>query len=104
MDYKYRSLLLNVPTRHLLNRMKEGDDNIKEHLKLMDRIDLNNIYLLGKPEKAAQYLSTASSLGFTGKKWSWVVMAKESLDGLQCPNCQDFSMLTLSPSPMGSDR
>ncbi len=42
MDYKYRSLLLNVPTRHLLNRMKEGDQAIMDHLKLMDRIDLVN--------------------------------------------------------------
>ena len=46
MDYKYRSLLLNVPTRHLLNKMKEGEGNIEQHLRLMDRIDLNNIFLV----------------------------------------------------------
>jgi ionotropic glutamate receptor len=76
MEYKYRSLLLNVPCRHLINKMRMGEQNVMEHLKLMTKIDLNNIFLLGSPENIARYLTVASSLGMIGKKYSWLALSK----------------------------
>jgi len=104
MEYKYRSLLLNVPCRHLINKMRMGEQNVMEHLKLMNKIDLNNIFLLGKPENIARYLTVASSLGMVGKKYSWSALSKESLDDLSCSPCEDIPIMTMSPGPHPTNR
>ena len=76
MDYKYRSLLMNVPVRHLINKMKMTPENIEAHLKRLTEVDLNNIFLLMSTENAAMYLDMANQLKMYGQKYSWFVMTK----------------------------
>ena len=76
MTYKYRSLLLNVPCRHMINKMKTTPEEMSEHLKRITRIDLNNIFLLMSVENAQKYLNEANNLGLYGKKYSYFLMTK----------------------------
>ncbi len=89
MEYKYRSLLMNVPCRHLINRMRDSPDAISEHLKTMSKIDLNNIFLVGKLQNVQKYLTVGSSLGFVGKKYSWFVLTKV-INTLLCDLVQHY--------------
>lgn len=78
MDYKYRSLLMNVPVRHLINRMKMGDAEIEKHLKRLSDVDLNNIFLFSSLENAKTYLDVANMIKMYGTKYSWFVLTKVS--------------------------
>ena len=73
MDYKYRSLLQNIPVRHLINKMK-GPSEIGMHLNRLMDVDLNNIFLFMSSENAAMYLKEASQMGMHGTKYSWFVL------------------------------
>lgn len=76
MEYKYRSLLQNVPVRHLINKMKMDMDAIKKHLQMLSNVDLNNIFLLGSPENSEMYLKAANDLKMYGERYSWFVVSK----------------------------
>ena len=76
MNYKYRSLLMNIPVRHLINKMKKDDMEKEKQLKMMTDIDLNNIFLLGRKSMIEQYLAVANKLKMYGMKYSWFAMSK----------------------------
>ena len=76
MNYKYRSLLMNIPVRHLINKMKMDSMEQEKQLKMMTDIDLNNIFLLGKKSMIEQYLKAANKLKMHGIKYSWFAMSK----------------------------
>ena len=76
MNYKYRSLLMNIPVRHLINKMKMDSMEQEKQLKMMTDIDLNNIFLLGKKSMIEQYLRVANKLKMHGIKYSWFAMSK----------------------------
>merc|ERR1719422_603704 len=98
MNYKYRSLLMNIPVRHLINKMKKDDMEKEKQLKMMTDIDLNNIFLLGRKSMIEQYLAVANKLKMYGMKYSWFAMSKESLKDVSC-DCNQQKVITMAPMP-----
>ena len=76
MDYKYRTLLQNVPVRHLINKMKNDPEDIKKQLKRLVDVDLNNIFLLSSVKNAERYLDIANALNMNTKKTQWFFFSK----------------------------
>ena len=65
MDLKYGSLLLNVPTRHTIQRIQEDFDD--QMTKLLNN-DLNNFFLLGTSETMDRIMSLADKRRLIGTK------------------------------------
>ena len=80
MDYKYRTLLQNVPVRHLINKMKDTKEDVEKQLKRLSDVDLNNIFLFSTIQNAERYLSIANSMEIplNTKKTKWFVLTKVS--------------------------
>ena len=121
MDYKYRTLLQNVPVRHLINKMKMDNDDIEKQLKRLTNVDLNNIFLFSTIKNAEKYLSTANNMEepMNTKKTKWFVLTKvwqrnkvnkvnknwhkhsdiqddEASEKLQC-NCVNMPVVIITP-------
>lgn len=50
MDYKYKNLLLNVPTRHIIHMVKNQPNELRQQLKDIAKVDLNNFFVLGSTD------------------------------------------------------
>ncbi|QQP50897.1 Ionotropic glutamate receptor 25a [Caligus rogercresseyi] len=50
MHYKYRSLLQNIPVRHMIQKIRMGKNELKAQLLRMTEVDLNNYFVFGSVE------------------------------------------------------
>lgn len=96
MNHKYKSLLLNVPTRHVINELETTIDTVKLQLLRLRDLDVVNYFLLGDVSTINVALDAGEMLGFTGRKYGWFVL---SLDEEMWPSCkcQNVTVLFLKP-------
>ncbi len=78
MDLKYRTMLQNVPVRHLINKMKMTETEAKAQMQRFQQVDLNNIFLLMTKPNAEKYLAWSDDIGMTGIKFAWFVLSMVS--------------------------
>ena len=48
MDHQYKSLLLNMPVRHIINKVKTSSADLKKQLTRLEEMDIKNYFILGK--------------------------------------------------------
>lgn len=98
MDHKYKSLLLNVPTRHVINGLQDSIDNVRDQLVKLRDLDVVNYFLLGDADTINTLLDAGESLSFTGRKYGWFVL---TLNEEMWPNCacENITVLFLKPEP-----
>lgn len=100
MNHKYKSLLLNVPTRHVINDLQTSDELIKEQLMRLRDLDVVNYFLLGDEKSIDAVLDIAESLSFTGRKYGWFVLTLNDELWPSC-QCENITLLFMKPqSPM----
>ncbi|XP_046835531.1 ionotropic receptor 25a isoform X1 [Vespa crabro] len=102
MSYKYNSLLLNVPTRHVINNIAETVDAMKEQLSGMRDLDVVNYFILGEGKTIDMVLKTAEALNFTGRKYGWFALTMEKDIWPNC-NCKNISLLFMKPELRETD-
>ena len=78
MDYKNKNLLLNIPTRHVIDMIKENDAELRQQLKMLNEIALNNFFVLGSTEVISKVFRVGNSLKFIGSKYAWYGLTKVS--------------------------
>ena len=73
MDYKYRHLLLNVPTRHIIQMIKDtgSDAEMRMQLENLANKNLNNFFILGSTETISKYMSLGQRMNLIGAKYAW---------------------------------
>ena len=50
LDHHYKNLLLNLPVRHLISRLSlDSDQQLAAQLTRLNKMDLNNFFILGSP-------------------------------------------------------
>lgn len=98
MNHKYKSLLLNVPTRHVINELETTIDTTRLQLSKLRDLDVVNYFVLGESDSINVVLDSGESLGFTGRKYGWFTL---SLDDEMWPSCscENITMLFLKPQP-----
>jgi ionotropic glutamate receptor len=79
MDYKYKSLLLNVPTRHIIHMIKDNDAELRQQLLKISEVDLNNFFILGSKDTVMRVMSAGNNLKLFGSKYAWFGLTKVSL-------------------------
>lgn len=75
MDHKYKSLLQNIPTRHIISQI-EDTRSIQRQLTKFRDLDIVNYFMLGKLNNVKILLDSASNNKFFGRKYAWYVITQ----------------------------
>ncbi|XP_029051723.2 ionotropic receptor 25a [Osmia bicornis bicornis] len=96
MDHKYKSLLLNVPTRHVINEASQQVTKMKRQLPRLRDLDIVNYFILGDENTINVALEAAESLSFTGRKYGWFLLTPEAEIWPKC-ECKNVTVLFMKP-------
>lgn len=96
MNHKYKSLLLNVPTRHIINNLQNTIDNAKDQLSKLRDLDVVNYFLLGNGDSVTMLLDAGESLRFSGRKYGWFILTLDEELWPSCA-CENITILFLKP-------
>ncbi|KAL6266796.1 hypothetical protein P5V15_003627 [Pogonomyrmex californicus] len=102
MNHKYKSLLLNVPTRHVINPLQDSIDNVREQLSKLRDLDVINYFLLGDGNSINMLLDSGESLGFVGRRYGWFILTLDEELWPSCA-CENITILFLRPEPPTAD-
>nr|WJJ63356.1 ionotropic receptor 25a [Pachyrhinus yasumatsui] len=78
MDHKYKALLQNVATRHLIDEINTDLNKIPEQLEDLVKLDLKNFFVLGSLENIMIVLEAAEKKELFNRKFAWHVLTKDS--------------------------
>ncbi|XP_076751604.1 ionotropic receptor 25a [Xylocopa sonorina] len=96
MDHKYKSLLLNVPTRHVINEASQQVMEMRRQLLKLRDLDIVNYFVLGDESTINIALEAAEALHFTGRKYGWFLLTPEASIWPKC-ECRNMSVLFVKP-------
>nr|QJX74385.1 ionotropic receptor 25a [Ceracris kiangsu] len=82
MDHKYKSLLQNVPTRHIINEIKF--QNIAKQLSTFKQREVFNYFILGRIDTVNKVLEAAADMEFYGRQFGWYAVTQDEGN----PSCQ----------------
>lgn len=74
MDHKYKSLLRNLPTRHIIVRVNET--SIKEQLIRLRNLEIVNFFILGNLTTIKNVLEMANINKYFDRKFAWHVITQ----------------------------
>lgn len=94
MDHKFKSLLQNVATRHVIAPIKEGDE-VAEQLTQLRKLDIVNFFILGSLTNIKRVLDSADSISFFNRKFAWHAITQDKGD-LKC-NCKNATVVFAKP-------
>ncbi|XP_059474662.1 ionotropic receptor 25a [Neocloeon triangulifer] len=94
MDHKYKSLLQNIPARHIISPLRS---NINEQLDRLRQVDVNNFFILGRLSTIKDVLEVANAAEMFTRKYAWHALTQDN-GPLRCP-CNDATILYLKPVP-----
>lgn len=102
MDHKYKSLLQNVATRHVIAPVDDID--IKQQLSKLRQLDIVNFFVLGTLNTIKSVLDSANAIQFFGRKFAWHVITQDRGE-LKC-NCKNATVMFVRPlvDPANQDR
>nr|AHN49641.1 ionotropic glutamate receptor 25a [Caligus rogercresseyi] len=101
MHYKYRSLLQNIPVRHMIQKIRMGKNELKAQLLRMTEVDLNNYFVFGSVESIQRVVGLANELKLYGTKYSWFAITKESDFNFKC-SCEKLDLIFIKPAKPGN--
>ncbi|RZC36456.1 glutamate receptor ionotropic, kainate 2, partial [Asbolus verrucosus] len=94
MDHKYKSLLQNVATRHVIAPIKEPE-KIGDQLRQLRKLDIVNFFILGSFESIKRVLDSADTVGYFNRKFAWHAITQDKGD-LKC-NCRNATIMLAKP-------
>jgi hypothetical protein len=77
MDHKYKSLLQNIPTRHMIVKADPKDG--KAQLKRLRERDIFNYFILGRISTIKNVLDSAEENGFFERQFAWHAITSVSI-------------------------
>ncbi|CAG9835987.1 unnamed protein product [Diabrotica balteata] len=96
MDHKYKSLLQNVATRHIITPIKDGNE-VVDQLNQLRKLDLLNYFILASLSNIKRVLDAADTLSFFNRKFAWHAITQD--DGeIKCV-CRNATILFVKPLP-----
>ena len=102
MDHKDKSLLQNIPTRHVMSPVKNTVEEVKQQLTSLRQLDIVNFFILGSLSTIKTVLDAADSNNFFGRKYSWYALTQDKGD-LSC-DCREATVVFLKPNPEATSR
>lgn len=103
MDHKYKSLLQNIPTRHVITPVKSfSKDDIKTQLRSLRELDIVNFFVVGSLRTIKNVLEAADENQYFGKKTAWFALSLDKGD-ISC-TCKDATIVYMRPTPDAKSR
>nr|QZH55075.1 ionotropic receptor 25a [Achelura yunnanensis] len=103
MDHKYKSLLQNIPTRHVITPVKSyNKDEIKAQLRSLRELDIVNFFIVGNLRTIKNVLEAADENQYFGRKTAWFALSLDKGD-ISC-NCKDATIVYMRPTPDAKSR
>ncbi|CAH0399704.1 unnamed protein product [Chilo suppressalis] len=103
MDHKYKSLLQNIPTRHVITPVKSfNKDEIKTQLRSLRELDIVNFFVVGSLRTIKNVLDAADDNQYFGRKTAWFALSLDKGD-ISC-GCKDATIVYLRPTPDAKSR
>lgn len=62
MDHKYKSLLQNIQTRHVITAIADGDSARADQIERLRNLDINNFFILASIKTIGQVLGKSMIL------------------------------------------
>ncbi|XP_055372265.1 ionotropic receptor 25a [Condylostylus longicornis] len=93
MDHKYKSLIQNIPCRHVITQIAKGADKSIQIDKLRN-LDINNFFILGQLQSIKEVLEAARSEYFK-RNFAWHAITQYNGD-LSC-SCENATVMFLKP-------
>nr|CAD7262764.1 unnamed protein product [Timema shepardi] len=109
MDHKYKSLLQNLPTRHVIIKVNESMPVKKQIQKLRD-LDIFNFFIVGRLSTIKDVLDNANINKFFAPHFAWHAftltrngmvsscLCPQEDDQLRC-SCKESTVIFLHPEP-----
>ncbi|XP_037068272.1 ionotropic receptor 25a-like isoform X1 [Pollicipes pollicipes] len=98
MDYKYKSLLQNVPCRHIISHLPAGNESAAlAQTARFKQADLVNFFVIGRPDTVKLVLQAGNMHKLYGRKYAWFVISKDT-DPVQCA-CTNATVIHIVPNP-----
>lgn len=76
MDHKYKALLQNVATRHLIDEINTDVSKIPEQLEDLVKLDLKNFFVLGSLDTIKNVLEAAEKKNLFNRMYAWHALTK----------------------------
>ncbi|XP_050723400.1 ionotropic receptor 25a-like [Eriocheir sinensis] len=102
MDHKYKSLLMNLPCRHILTEVEATEMALRKQTKRLMDADIVNYFVVGSKETISRVLDAATANGMFGRKYSWYAVSKGK-DDIQC-GCENSTVVYLRPEQPTKNR
>ncbi|KAJ0183146.1 hypothetical protein K1T71_001122 [Dendrolimus kikuchii] len=103
MDHKYKTLLQNVPTRHVITPVKSFQkDEIKNQLRGLRELDIVNFFIIGSLRTIKNVLEAADENQFFGTKTAWFALTLDKGD-ISC-GCKEATIIYMKPTPDAKSR
>ncbi|XP_066145499.1 ionotropic receptor 25a-like [Euwallacea fornicatus] len=80
MDHKYKALLQNVATRHLIDEINPDTSKIPEQLDSLVKLDMKNFFVLGDLDTIQIVLESAELRKLFNRMYAWHVLTKDAGD------------------------
>ncbi|XP_046565888.1 ionotropic receptor 25a-like [Haliotis rubra] len=81
-----RRVLTNVPAQHLYVRQTSDQEETKRQLKMLQDIEIKNIFIISNVDNAEKFLGSADKLANSNFDVNWFVLTKDYT--LVCGECQ----------------
>uniref|UniRef100_A0A1I8NTP0 Ionotropic glutamate receptor C-terminal domain-containing protein n=2 Tax=Stomoxys calcitrans TaxID=35570 RepID=A0A1I8NTP0_STOCA len=94
MDHKYKSLLQNIQTRHVITAVADGDIARADQIKRLRNLDINNYFILGSLKTITQILESLKPAYFD-RKFAWHAITQN--EGQLRPNAEHATIMFLKP-------
>ncbi|XP_035708909.1 ionotropic receptor 25a isoform X1 [Folsomia candida] len=102
MYHKYKSLLQNMPTRHLLTKLEKDSAGIRKQIDRLVHVDIVNFFIAATPNEISSVLAEASDKDmkdgpYFSDEYAWHSMSLE--EGVpRCNACRsNVTVIHLSP-------
>ncbi|XP_031337563.1 ionotropic receptor 25a-like [Photinus pyralis] len=93
MDHKYKSLLQNIATRHVMAFV--NTTSTAHQLVTLRDLDIMNFFILGSLDTVALVLNTADDLDYFSRKFAWHIFTHESGE-IKC-KCRNGTIVHIRP-------
>ncbi|KAF0308662.1 Ionotropic receptor 25a [Amphibalanus amphitrite] len=98
MDYKYKSLLQNVPCRHIISHLPSGNTSAAlAQTSRFKQADLVNFFVLGDRDTVKMVLEAGNKHKLYGRKYAWFVISKDT-EPVSCA-CTNATVIHIAPDP-----
>jgi len=103
MTHHYKNLLLNLPVRHLINKLVTGDMKmIKEQIQRIQGLDIRHFFILASQENIQNTLNAANQLRMYGEQFAWFAGTKDENAEFDATCCNDMSIVYFKPKTPAS--